>query len=173
MGCQGVLGIGRVTFHIPNSLVPSGSGDFFGRCLIVRYPSLWHPWKWWGLRLFSGGLWYRYCHYFMQGSDLPELIVPNIKGIQWRWIFNHLSQILNCAVGGVGGGRTWYGAVMWGWFYFSHSFGACLWDIHGVSSVVLWVWAELPALHYLMVKCAPIAWPLKNKDFDSGSQQRG
>ena len=50
----------------------------------------------------------------MQGSDLPELIVPNIKGIQWRWIFNHLSQILNCAVGGVGGGRTWYGAVMWG-----------------------------------------------------------
>ena len=78
-GCQGAPGFGRVTFHIPNSSGPTSRGDFFGQWLIVRYPSFQQTFKWFGIMCFSGRVWYRACHYLLQGFYHQELLFPNIK----------------------------------------------------------------------------------------------
>ena len=105
-GCQGVPVIRRVTFHIFKYLEPTVSGDFVGWWLVFKYPSFRNPQKCWGISCFSGGGWYRALHFLFQGSDHPELIVPNRKGRRKGWVFYHLSQILDCAAGSFDGGKT-------------------------------------------------------------------
>ena len=61
-----------------------------------------------------------------------------MKSRRQGWVFNCLIQILDCAAGGICGGKNWYGAVMWEELdCFCHLLRASFWDIHGVASVVL------------------------------------
>ena len=53
--------------------------------------------------------------------------------------FHLLGQIINCAAGGIGGGRTCDGVFMQEDFdCIRHLLGACLWDIYHVEYIVLW-----------------------------------